>query len=161
MEVNPMGKRILVAFDDSDNAMRAVEFVAQFFTPEHEITLFSVLPDTATLCEMYSPELIPYFLSQRDAFCSIEDKKRDLVNEALQRAKESLLRAGFKEGNITFKVETQKKGVARDIINEADSGYDTVILGRRGMSGIKEFILGSVSQKVLHSAKNVSVLLVE
>jgi len=161
MEVNPMGKRILVAFDDSDNAMRAVEFVAQFFTPEHEITLFSVLPDTATLCEMYSPELTPYFLSQRDAFCSIEDKKKDLVEKAIKEGKELLRKVGFEEKNITIKMETQKKGVAKDIINEADSGYDTVILGRRGLSGIKEFILGSVSQKVLHSAKNVSVLLVD
>jgi nucleotide-binding universal stress UspA family protein len=161
MEVNPMGKRILVAFDDSDNAMRAVEFVAQFFTPEHEITLFSVLPDTATLCEMYSPELTPYFLSQRDAFCSIEDKKKDLVEKAIKEGKELLRKVGFEEKNITIKLETQKKGVAKDIINEANSGYDTVILGRRGLSGIKEFILGSVSQKVLHSAKNVSVLLVD
>ena len=156
-----MGKRILVAFDDSDNSMRAVEFIAQSFTHEHEITLYSVLPDTATICEMYSPELTPYFLSQRDAFCSIEDAKKDLVEGAIKRAKEILRKAGFKEKNIRVKVETQKKGIARDIINEASSGYDVVVLGRRGLSGIKEFLLGSISQKVLHSAKNVSVLLVD
>jgi nucleotide-binding universal stress UspA family protein len=33
-------------------------------------------------------------------------------------------------------------------------------MGRRGLSGIKEFFLGSVSQKVLQSAKAVSVVLV-
>lgn len=156
-----MGERILVAFDDSDNAMRAVEFIAQSFTPEHEITLFSVLPDTAAICEMYSPELTPYFLSQRDAFCSIEDKKRDLVEKAIKEAKELLRKAGFEEKNVTTKMETQKKGIARDIINEAGSGYDTVVMGRRGLSGIKGFILGSISQKVLHASKNVSVLLVD
>ena len=78
-----------------------------------------------------------------------------------QRAEELLRKAGFEEKNITVKVETQKKGIARDIINEASSGYDTVVLGRRGLSGIKEFLLGSISQKVLHSTKNVSVLLVD
>lgn len=156
-----MGKRILVAFDDSDNAMRAVEFIARSFTPDHEITLFSVLPSTAIICEMYSPELTPYFLSQRDAFCAIEDKKREMVEKAADRAKEVLRKAGFDEKDIHVKIETQKRGIARDIVNEANSGYDTVVLGRRGLSGIKEFFLGSVSQKVLHAAKDVSVLLID
>lgn len=156
-----MGKKILVAFDDSDNSMRAVEFIAQSFTHDHEITLYSVLPDTAAICEMHSPELTPYFLSQRDAFCSIEDAKKDLVEGAIKRAEEFLRGAGFEKENITVKVETQKKGIARDIINEVTSGYDVVVLGRRGLSGIKEFLLGSISQKVLHLAKNVSVLIVD
>lgn len=156
-----MGKRILVACDESGNSMRAVEFVAQSFTPDNEITLYSVLPDTAAICEMYSPELTPYFLSQRDAFCSIEDKKKDLVEGAIKKGKALFRKAGFEEKNISVKVETQKKGIARDIINEANSGYDAVVLGRRGLSGIREFFLGSISQKVLHSAKDVSVLLVD
>ncbi|NNL41126.1 MAG: universal stress protein, partial [Desulfobacterales bacterium] len=52
------------------------------------------------------------------------------------------------------------KGVARDIVKEAQSGYNTIVLGRRGQSGIKEFILGSVSQKVFHLVKDISVLVV-
>jgi nucleotide-binding universal stress UspA family protein len=155
-----MAKRVLVAFDDSENAMRAVEFVTRFFTPDHEIKLFSVIPDTAAACELYSPELTPYFLSQRDVFCSMEDKKRELVNEALNKARDLLTKAGFAEKNITTKVETKKKGIARDIVDEAKSGYDTVVMGRRGLSAIKEFFLGSVSQKVLHSAGDLSVVIV-
>ncbi len=34
-------------------------------------------------------------------------------------------------------------------------------LGRRGLSGLKKFFLGSVSQKVLHAVKDISVLIVE
>jgi len=82
-----MGQKILVALDDSENALRAVAFVAKNFKPEHDITLFSVLPDTAAICEMNSPELTPYFLSERTAFCTLEDKKKSLVTEALQKAK--------------------------------------------------------------------------
>ena len=41
-----MGKKILMAVDDSENAMRAVEFIAKSFTPDHRITLFSVILDT-------------------------------------------------------------------------------------------------------------------
>jgi len=156
-----MGQKILVSFDDSENAMRAVEFIATSFTKEQEITLFSVIPDTAAICDMNSPSLTPYFISKQTEFCVLEDQKKELVNKALQKAKELLLKAGFEEKNITIKVETRKKGVVRDIINEANSGYDTIVLGRRGLSGIKDFILGSVSQKVLHLAKNISVILVD
>ncbi|MBW1828684.1 MAG: universal stress protein, partial [Deltaproteobacteria bacterium] len=74
---------------------------------------------------------------------------------------EILMQAGFEEGNIQSKVENSKKGVARDIINESKTGYGTVVLGRRGLSGVQEFFLGSVSNKVINSVKNVSVFVVE
>ena len=156
-----MGQKILVAIDDSENAMRAVEFITKSFTPDHRITLFSVFLDTATICDMENPSLTPYFMAQKGAFCLVEDQKRTLINEALQKAKELLIKAGFEEEHIDIKMETKKKGVARGIIDEAGSGYDAIVMGRRGLSGIKEFFLGSISQKVLQSAEGVSVLLVD
>jgi len=155
-----MEKKILVAFDDSENAMRGVEFITKAFTPDHKITLFSVIPDTAAACEIFSPELTTYFLSQREIFCSMQDKKTELVNEAIKKAKDLLLKAGFSEDHISAKVAPQQKGVARDIIDEAATGYDVIVIGRRGLSAIKEFLLGSVSQKVIHSAGDISVVLV-
>ena len=156
-----MDKKILVAIDDSENAMRAVEFVANFFTPDNKITLFNVIQDTAALCEMNSPELTSYFISQQRSFCILEEKKKELVNEALQKARKILMDVGFEEKNITIKSDIKNSGVARDIIKEARAGYNAVVLGRRGLSGIKDFVLGSVSQKVFHSAKDISVLVVD
>ena len=156
-----MGRKLLVAFDDSENAMRAVEYVTQAFSSDHELTLLSVIPDTAIICDMNSPELTPHFLAQQQNFCVLEDKKKELLKEAQQKAKVVLLNAGFAEEKITLKTESKKKGIARDIVREAKTGYDTIILGRRGISGIQEFLLGSISQKVMHLAKNFSVLLVK
>ena len=155
-----MDKKILVAIDDSENAMRAVEFIANLFTTDSKITLFNVIQDTAALCEMDSPELTPYFKSQQSSFCLLEEKKQELVNQAVQKAKEILMDAGFEEKNITVKSVIKKRGIARDIIKEAQAGYNAIVLGRRGLSGIKDFILGSVSQKVFNSAKDISVLVV-
>ena len=156
-----MSNRLLVAFDDSENAMRAVEFVIKHFTVDHNITLFNVLPDSAALCAMNSPELTPYFLSQKNSFCILEDKKKELVNEAMQQAEKKLITAGFDKKNIKLKMKSKKSGIARDLIAEAQSDYDVVILGRRGLSGIKEFFVGSISQKVLHSVRGVSVMIVD
>ena len=154
-----MAKKILVALDESENAMRAVEYIAKSFTPDHGVTLIHVTLDTAAICNMNSPELTPYFTSQQINFCALEDKKKELVGKAMDKAKGLLIKAGFQEAKITTKIKTREKGVARDILAEAQSGYNTIVMGRRGLSGIAEFFIGSVSQKVLHSAENISVVL--
>lgn len=156
-----MTQRILVALDDSENAMRAVEFIAKTFSKEQKITLFSVIPDTvAMICNINGPTLSPYFKSKQAGFCDLEDKKRELLEQALEKGRKVLLKGGFKDENITIKAHSRKKGIARDIIKEASSGYDTLVLGRRGLSAIQEFILGSISQKVLHMARDMSIVVV-
>jgi nucleotide-binding universal stress UspA family protein len=157
-----MTKRILVAFDDSENAMRAVNFVGAHFTCDCEVTLLNVLPDTEILCAMQSPELTPYFLEQQAYFCNLEIKKKEIVERALKEARSHLIGCGFKDQKVVIQLNKRDQGIARDIIKAATTGgYDLVVLGRKGMSGIKDFILGSVAQKVLHGVKGVSVLLVE
>jgi len=155
-----MSANVLIAFDDSENAMRAVDYVARFLAKDCRVTLFSVIPDTATLCDMNSPELTPYFKSQRDAFCVLEDKKKEILTGAQLKARTLLVTNGFDEKLIQIKSDTKKKGIARDIAAEAQLGYDLIVVGRRGISGIKEFLLGSTSQKVLHLAQEVSILIV-
>ena len=155
-----MGQKILIAFDDSENAMRAVAYVARSFNKDNQVTLFSVLHDTAALCDMNSPELTPYFKSQQHAFCVLEDKKKDLVTEAQLKAKALLVESGFKEDQVQIKSEPKRKGIARDIANEARLGYDLIVIGRRGTSGIKEYFLGSISQKILNLAQEASILIV-
>ena len=155
-----MGQKILIAFDDSENAMRAVQYVAETYSPDNQITLFSVLHDTAALCDMNSPELTPYFKSQQQAFCTLEEKKKSLVSTALAKAKDLLLNAGFDGESISIKTEPKKKGIARDLVAEAKSGYDLVVIGRRGISGIKEYFFGSISQKVLQLLDDTSILIV-
>ena len=156
-----MSKNILVAVDDSENARRAVDAVAETFARDSHITLFSVAMDTEAMCKMNSPELTPYFKSQQSAFCNMADKKRELVDTAIQRAKENLINKGFKETSIRSKHETLKDGVARDIIREAEDGYDVVVIGRGGAPGIRDFFFGSTSQKVLNAARDVSVFVIK
>ena len=154
-------KSILLAFDDSENAMRAVEFTAKSFRIDYRVTLFSVLPDIQTMCDMNNPSLTPYFVSEQVNFCGMEEKKKELMGEAMEKAKKILVQAGFQEDLIQTKMEVRKKGVARDIVEEAKTGYDTIVMGRRGLSAIAEFFVGSVTHKVLHLVKGLSVVLVE
>ena len=155
-----MEKKILVAFDDSENAMRAVETIIDFFANGAQVTLLHVAMNTQAFCKMNSPELTPYFKSQQSTFCTMEDKKKDLVEKAMQTAKDRLLHAGFSAANIKLKLDDMREGVAQDILREAASGYDLIVLGRQGTSGVKEFFFGGTSQKVLSASKEASVLIV-
>ena len=156
-----MGKKLLIAFDDSEFSMRAVEMVADSFKNDYQVTILSIIPDTAAVCSMYSPELTPHFMAEQGVFCAMEDKSKELLQSAQENAKKLLIERGFREEDIELKLERTRKGVARDIIDEAMSGYATIAMGRRGLSGIKEFFLGSVSQKVINSVKNISILVVD
>lgn len=156
-----MSKKILIAFDDSENAQRAVNAVAETFARDSRITLYSVAMDTEALCKMNSPALIPYFKSHQSAFCTMADKKKELVETAMQQAKETLINKGFEETNINTKHEDLQEGVARDIIHEAEDGYDVVVIGRGGTSGIRDFFFGSTSQKVLNAARDVSIFIIK
>jgi len=144
-------RKILIAMDDSDNALRAVSFVAEAFDSESEIVLLSVVPKITAACELNADTLAAHFKSQQAAFCQVEEEKEKLLREALGKGKQMLLDAGYEDGKIR-----------RDIVSEAERlDVDLIVLGRRGLSGIKEFFLGSISQKVLQLCKDRSALLVQ
>ena len=157
-----MSKKILAAIDNSENAMRAVEFIAEALNKDSEVTLLSIFADTAAICDLQDPSLSHAFMSGKDYFCALEDEKKGHMKEAGKKAKELLIESGFQEDKVIAKVQTRRRGIARDIIAEAESGgYDTIVMGRRGLSGIKQFVLGSVSQKVLSGSKGMSIILVD
>ena len=155
-----MDKKILIAMDDSDNAMRAVEFAAGLFDKNSYITLLSVLPDYKSIREFDSPSLTPTFQRERSAFSVIESQKKDILKEALRKAHKKLLSAGFAEDRVQWKIQSLEKGIARDIIRQADSGFDAVVLGKRGLRASSAFFFGSISQKVLQGVKSASLIVV-
>jgi len=157
-----MACKILVAVDESKSSLKAIRYVAETMKCEMEITLLSILPDATAACGLDSPSLVPLFKENREAFCSIEDAKREHVHTFINQARQALVMAGFSPKNVKLKMRKKKKGIAQDIMKEArDGGYDTIVIGRRGLSGIKEFLMGSVSNKVVHSAEEMAVIVVD
>jgi nucleotide-binding universal stress UspA family protein len=157
-----MANKILVAVDESKNSMRAVNYVAKDMNPSGAVTLFSVLPDATAACGLDGPSLIPLFKENRKAFCAIEDTKKDTVRAFMERAKAVLVKAGFPSKNVAIKIRKKKVGIARDILKEAQQGkYNTLVIGRRGLSAVKQFVMGSVSNKVVKFGKKVSIIVVD
>jgi nucleotide-binding universal stress UspA family protein len=157
-----MAEKILIAVDESKNSMKAVNYVAKGMEKTGTVTLLSIVPDATAACGLDGPSLIPLFKQNVKAFCAIEDTKKHTVKAFMEEAKRALVQAGFASKNVAVKIRKKKVGIARDILKEAEQGkYTTVVIGRRGLSGIKQFMLGSVSNKIVQLAKKASVIVVD
>jgi nucleotide-binding universal stress UspA family protein len=157
-----MSQQVLIALDGSEISSKIVEFATKILSINSVITLFSVIPNVDLLCELDPPFIKGFTPKQYPDYCrTIQDEKRRLLEETLQAGRQVFLGAGFKEESMSTKIEVMKYDVALTIIEEARTGYDLIVLGRRGHSGLKKFLFGSVSQKILQAIKDISVLIVE
>ena len=157
-----MSQKILMAIDNSKNSLKAVKYVGQTIRSDSQITMLSIVPDPTAACDLDGPSLIPIFKANVETFCTIEDAKMSAMEGFMEEAKKDLVKAGFSAKNILIKIHKKKAGIARDIIKEAQTGkYDTLVIGRRGLTGIKQFVSGSISHKVIENIKNITITLVE
>ena len=157
-----MAKKILLAVDESANSMKAVRYVARGMEKIGTVTLLGIVPDATAACGLDGPSLTAVFKTNRKAFCALEDSKKDALKAFMEKAKKVLVKAGFAPKNVTISIRKKKVGVARDILKEAERGkYTTLVIGRRGLTGIKGFFLGSISNKIVQNAKKVSVIVVD
>ncbi|WP_028316882.1 universal stress protein [Desulfatibacillum aliphaticivorans] len=154
--MNEHPKRILLALDGSEQSYNAVEYAAEILAPGAAFfVLFHVLP---TIPDIYY-DLDAYAGGRAWIHTShawfIGQKKQ--MEDFMKTARAALVRAGHPEENITVNIQDKKVGIARDIAYEVQSGYDAVVLGRTGVSRIKDIVLGSVANKLLGRVSGTSV----
>jgi nucleotide-binding universal stress UspA family protein len=157
-----MERKCLIPVDRSMGSLRAVDYVAKNVNAEAAVTLLSVLPDPTPACGLDGPSLSPLFKETMKAFCATEAAMKSAVEGFMEEAKKTLVNAGFPSENVSIRLRKKKDSIARDILKEAALGrYDTLVMGRRGLSGVNKFLSGSVCDKVLRNAKDVSVVVVD
>jgi nucleotide-binding universal stress UspA family protein len=158
-----MAKKFLVALDKSNSSLKAIDFVAGTINPSAQITLMSVVADPAAACELKGPtELHPLLEEGLKDFCVIEEAKRAAAQGFLDEAKNKLVGAGFPAEHICVELRSQEGDIAGDILIEAArENYDAVIIGRRGMADNKKYAFGSVSNKIIQHAENLSIIVVD
>ena len=131
--------RLLLSYDDSPSARKAVEFCASLPMDEQaKVTALTVLP----LVKMYRQDI-----RQRLSWLWLEKKKQALA--ALERVKKEI-------GLTTKHVETQLRespDVSDEILQAAtELDSDLIVLGHKGKGAIKKFLLGSVTTRIAHHA---------
>ncbi|SFQ99347.1 universal stress protein [Desulfoscipio geothermicus] len=134
-----MIKKIFLAFDGSQNALRAAKFAVDLHKsiPEARCTIIIVASFTKDEAE---------FLGANEA--EFDNALQINTDRLLQSAVEL-----FKsEGLIVEKVILQGD-IAKSIIEYArEHDFDLIVMGTRGLGNVKGMLLGSVSNKVIHQA---------
>ena len=153
---NSKFKKLLIAIDGSTGSMNAVRCAAALLDPgECEILLCHVIRPLS-IQQMGAKEL---FLPEHEADWISANQRKILpvINEARWR----LEKAGFSEERISSKILTYQKSRADAIVKKATKGgYDTIVLGRRGMTAVGEFQMGRVGRKILQFAYRSTVWIV-
>jgi nucleotide-binding universal stress UspA family protein len=139
--------KILVAVDGSKASLHAVKYAAKLSTnlrSEDLVTLVTVHDDQGL---RHAEHLV--------GAEAVQDYLRELSDRELKAGLAVLVKAGIKHNAII-----QTGPVADTIVNLAHKGFDLVVMGSKGRSGVIDLLLGSVAQRVM-STCNKPVLLVK
>lgn len=163
--MNP--KKILIAVDASENAARAVQYVAEVLG---EASGFQ-----ATILYIERPPNRDLFPDEA-AWIEAGRDQELRIRRFVQQAKTTLMDHGFPKDSVEvvyiphcqspMNADVQHcsvgTSIARDILRFQQQGeFGTLVIGRRGVSRAEEFLFGSVTTKVTHLAKDCTVWVVQ
>jgi nucleotide-binding universal stress UspA family protein len=153
-EKKSTNKNILIAVDESENSRRAVSYVAQFLggIEGFKVIILHVIP-------IPEDDFFPNS-TEREKWLS---QHRGKVDAMLGGYRQILIRAGFHPSDVSVRYPIRYcPSMAECILAERDeTEYDTIVVGRHGLSRSEEFIFGSISSKIVNHARNCTVWVVE
>jgi len=141
-------KRVLLALDGSDQAFEAIRYVCQLFPPNRiEAVLFHVtskIPES--LLDIEKDLGYRHRLASLAGWTMQQEKE---IQEFMQKGRRLLLDRGVPGKAVNVKIQEKQEGIARDIASEAKRGYDSVVVGRWGLSKLKDLVCGSIASKLI------------
>ena len=132
--------RILVGYDGSDNAKRALDRAIQLAKQSEAELRIVVVADTMTYASYASGGLYKQYdeRTKRNA--------ENLADEALGQAR---------TGGVKEAYASNEEGQPADMILTLATEFkvNLIVVGRRGLRGLERFLMGSVSTAVISHAK--------
>ncbi len=161
---NVRNRKILVALDASEGAMRCVKYAGQMFgTGNAEFLLFHVIRDYDFKLSDSKGKNEPDIEESRWLKITQSELKKaaDMMKSVMDRAIQELQSMGISRNRITTKILTGMATRGGSIVAQAIlAGYGTIVIGRRGLSKVGEFNMGRVCYKVVQLGNEVAVWVV-
>ena len=152
-------KRILLAVDGSEQAFEAVRYVNRLLPPNRmEVVLFHVM--TRVPESFWDMEKEPTLRQKLGDTGAWESQQKKEIQEFMEKARCLFLDQNIPEDAVSIKIRERKVGIARDIIHESQKDYDGVVVGRWGMSMLKDFLWGSIANKLIGRLINIPLCVV-
>jgi len=150
-------KKILVAVDGSPQSLDGVRYIAlKIPNADLQVNLMHVLStEPEPFRDLEKEQLFSRKMRTKQA--EWIRKEKESAQKFLAEAKNILLGANLREGNVGLILQERQVGVARDIIAESSKGYDAVVIGRQGSSKFRDIFLGSVSYKIVQAVADIPV----
>lgn len=158
-------KKMLIAIDGSDCSLRAVEYAGKQFSgvSDLQIILLHVLPYPPA--PLWDDGHIPTKEEKEGRESAIERwlmDQRARTEPLFDKALAILVEAGISRSQLTIKTISDSSDIANSILEETkDGGYQTLIVGRCGISAVKSFLMGSVTTKIINHGTGVAICVVE
>jgi nucleotide-binding universal stress UspA family protein len=152
-------KRILVAVDGSEQALEAVRYVGMSAPRDRvEVVIYHVM--TKIPESFWDLEKEPVFHYKIANIGAWESQQEKMIQDFMEKARTILAETGIPADAVTTRIEARKAGIARDILAESHNSYNAVVVGRRGLSQLKDLVLGSVANKLIGKLVHVPVWVV-
>ncbi len=137
-------RQVVVGFDGSAHARRGVELIARLNPPRGgRVSLFTAV-DT-----MHVPSQAMVPLDARATISAevtrINKKRLTETHQALDRATRTLTRAGWRVDRVVSTGAPLRELLA----TVADTRADLVVVGAKGVTGVRQLLLGSVAEGTL------------
>jgi nucleotide-binding universal stress UspA family protein len=159
-------EKILVAVDLSPHSLKTVEYVGKIVSgcKDIKIELFSIIKEVSRqLISDEEARRVESIFEERPEIAGRywRRKDEDEVVKLFHRCIKKLAEFEIERGLISATFLPWKGDIATAILDEAERrNFGTIALGRRGLSVVEEFFLGSVSKSVVKEAQNVTVWVV-
>ena len=157
---NPAPEKLLVGLDASDGAMRAVDHVVSTRNghDRRQIYLMHVVRSWKTMPSLPSPLVSQIEQERVDALVA---EATETISPVFEEAKTRLLKAGYKPDHIHTEIVSGVESRAMAMIQFArQNDVGTLIMGRRGLSRVEDFIMGRVGHKIVNTVRNRAVWIV-
>ena len=147
-----MFEKILVPLDGSEHSLRALEIAIQIAKKfDGKITLIHVY--SVSVAPVIMPEPTTLTPPMMPVMTSAEVSK---AVEAIRKAGASILADGeqkVKAEEVQVETILKEGHIVQEIVRTAKEGkFDLIVIGGRGISRIRELLLGSVTDGVIHHA---------
>jgi nucleotide-binding universal stress UspA family protein len=153
---NVSAKDVLIAMDNSENALKAVDYAGFMLSgTQSRIVLFH----TKKSLRRFLPKAIFEDIPGIGELWSEQAEQE--IAPAMIKAKQMLLSAGVEESRIQAVTCEGSRHTEKDVLAAAaEHGCGTIVLGRRGESGDSGFCLGTIVRKLIDAASDVAVWVV-
>lgn len=152
--------KILVCVDGSEHSQKALEMAVKIGEgcKDKEFSIIYVYD--------YNPDNYFPFYGYNESNLTKEqmDNMREIMENNKQEKKKILSDASniFKKRGIEVHTIFKEGHPSQTIVNVAqEEGFNMIVMGSRGLSGLKKAFLGSVSNAVVQEVKDCSVLIVK